>query len=259
MIDPEAPSDDLRGFATIPRWLQRSTKVGGPAKLVYISLSSYADEKGLSWPSHATMAEEADCSVSTVKKALKQLKALGVVTWSQRYREDSGQTSNVYQITSSRPVEKSVLPPRHHTPTPRQIPAPLGTTRLPPRHQVPTNVNQVNEEELNEQSSITVSSSAPVDNFSGDDDQIIHRPSPVDAARHAGIHWPDVLAALPLFAAVPPDDLHQWGAEVLGKAKAHVADPTAFVTAALRNDAFVYQQRAFDLEADRASRGGNDF
>lgn len=95
------------GFAMMPRWLQRSTTVSAPAKLVYLALSSRADRLGHSWPSHRTLASEASTSVSTVQRALEELRALGVVEWQARKRDrDGGRSSNRYKLIT--PVDEPV-------------------------------------------------------------------------------------------------------------------------------------------------------
>ncbi|MGI4800867.1 MAG: hypothetical protein ACRYG8_43960 [Janthinobacterium lividum] len=58
------------------------------------------------WPSHATLANRAACSVRTVQRQLEQMKMLGLVDWSHRYRPGRGRghrASNVYRLAV--PVE----------------------------------------------------------------------------------------------------------------------------------------------------------
>ncbi len=89
-----------QGFAIIPRWLLQSTSVTAHAKMVYAVLTGFADQNGVCWPSHATIAEQAGVAVSTAKKALAELRDLGVLTWQMRERKDGGRSSNMYRITS---------------------------------------------------------------------------------------------------------------------------------------------------------------
>jgi hypothetical protein len=91
------------------------------------------------------------------------------------------------------------------------------------------------------------------------DDSIPHRPTPADLPRRAGIDWTTVIVSCPLFTYVEPTVLESIGAEILGRSGAKVLDPTAYVTKALTNDPFEWQQQAFAMEANRAQRGGNDF
>jgi len=92
---------DRAGFAVVPRWLVEDTTISGAAKLTYLALSSRIDRQNIAWPSHKRLAAETGTSVSTVQRALRELQDLGVVTWRPRMRDDSGQTSNEYRLTSS--------------------------------------------------------------------------------------------------------------------------------------------------------------
>lgn len=108
----DATTRGPQGFAQIPRWVQQSDTISGPAKLVYLALSSRSDRYGQSHPSHATLAREASCSVATVKRALDDLRELGLVEWDVRFRDDNeGQTSNVYTIAvGQRPGSQGATP-----------------------------------------------------------------------------------------------------------------------------------------------------
>jgi DNA-binding transcriptional MocR family regulator len=53
---------------------------------VLLTLRTFRGTGGLCMPSHATLAARARCSVSTVARALKQAKALGLLAWAERRR-----------------------------------------------------------------------------------------------------------------------------------------------------------------------------
>lgn len=109
------------------------------------------------------------------------------------------------------------------------------------------------------QSSNSAPATGAVDN-SGDDDQFIPRPNPSTIHHHKpGIDWAAVLRQCPPFTHFAPDDLHAIGAEILGRASSKVVDETAYVTRALQNDPFEWEQAGYALDAARAARGGNDF
>lgn len=95
-------------FAVIPQWIVRDQTISGHAKVVYISLTSRTSRNNRSWPSHALLAKEAGVGVTTIKTALNELKALGLVRWEKRTRDDGGATSNMYFIetTQYRPGTK---------------------------------------------------------------------------------------------------------------------------------------------------------
>jgi hypothetical protein len=249
-------AEDERGFAQIPKWLQRSTSTTAKAKLVYLALSSRADKHGQSFPSHETIAVEASCSVASVKRALVELRDLGVVSWTARARQDgSGQTSNTYRITVSLPVDNSPEPVAHG-----ELPALLvAHGELGGSSQGATNENQI-KKDLNKSSVPNKTQvTGAVDN-SGDDDRESIHPTPAKIAQHkSGIDWPAVLRRCPAFTHFDPATLMTIGATILSRAKTRVVDETAFVAQALHNDPFEWEQHAFDVEANRSARGGNDF
>lgn len=92
---------DEPGWSAVPNTITRSTKLSAGAKLVYLSLSSRLNCADGNWPSHATIATEASCSVATVKRALAELKAAGVIEWRHRSDGKGGQVSNVYRLIVS--------------------------------------------------------------------------------------------------------------------------------------------------------------
>lgn len=64
------------------------------AKLLYALLCNHAGEKDHCWPSHALLADEVGCSISSVKSYLKELQAENLIfVQSERY-----QTSTYYML-----------------------------------------------------------------------------------------------------------------------------------------------------------------
>lgn len=261
-ITPGDDEDVPKGFAQMPRWLQRDPDVSAAAKLVYLALSSRAGQAGESVPAHKRLAAEASCSIPSVKRALKELRDLGVVEWTKRARPDSGQTSNEYRISiARRPVDKSssedVPPPAHTDPPPN--------SDLPPSSHRATNESQVNEEQtINQSSGLTLVDGA-VDN-SGDDDRKSptgHHPSPADVrARRREL---DVIAIFTatgrIFADVEIGDagMLRLAQVILGRASAPVINPTQYVIRAILNAPHEWQREAFALDEETAARGGNPF
>ena len=83
-------------------WAAQQTAGGSTDKLVLIILANFADENGVSFPSHKTLAQRAECGLSTVERALKRLEKRGLVSIEPRYdRSPEGsnrQTSNLYSL-----------------------------------------------------------------------------------------------------------------------------------------------------------------
>jgi hypothetical protein len=76
---------------------------------VLLTLRTYRGHGGDCWPAHETIAARARCSPSTVLRALRQARDLGLVTWAER-RLRAGwrwlRTSNAYRfILPDRPPE----------------------------------------------------------------------------------------------------------------------------------------------------------
>lgn len=77
-------------------------------KAVAKVLLNMSDRIGVSWPSHETISDRADVSVSVVKRALKALREAGVLEWSKRFVRNGWkvvQSSNSYRLI----LEKSLL------------------------------------------------------------------------------------------------------------------------------------------------------
>ena len=89
------------GFGMIPNWVVRETEISAYALLVYVALVGRTNKAGVCWPSHQTMAAEARCSVPQVKRALKELQGVGIVTW-EAQRKGNQQLSNRYTVHSAR-------------------------------------------------------------------------------------------------------------------------------------------------------------
>jgi hypothetical protein len=90
------------GFASVPRWIVNDEQISGNAKLVYLVLSSHSNEDGDVFPAHARIATLAGISVSSVQRALRELRERRVVDWDQQDREHGGRTSNLYQLATTR-------------------------------------------------------------------------------------------------------------------------------------------------------------
>jgi hypothetical protein len=88
---------------------------------VLLTLATFRGAGGLICPAHATLAERASCSVSTVRRALAQAFRLALVSWTER-RIRAGwrwlRTSNAYRLAvPDGPVRRRMRPawPRRRT------------------------------------------------------------------------------------------------------------------------------------------------
>lgn len=69
------------------------------AKAVYIYLSIRKDkEEGISWPSIQTISKELSLSVSTVKRAIEDLRELKYIETEQRWRDNGGKSSLLFRL-----------------------------------------------------------------------------------------------------------------------------------------------------------------
>lgn len=66
------------------------------AKAVYMYLKGRCDREGKCFPSINTIASDLDLSTSTVKRALRELESHGYIKKVARFRENKGNTSNMY-------------------------------------------------------------------------------------------------------------------------------------------------------------------
>ena len=68
------------------------------AKVVYMYLKDRSDKNGQSWPGIKTIARELNVSTSTVKRAVDDLIRFGYMEKETRFRENGGQSSNLYTL-----------------------------------------------------------------------------------------------------------------------------------------------------------------
>ncbi len=65
---------------------------------VYLYLSDRANKAGQCWPAIPTIAQDLHLSVSTVKRALRDLRTAGLIETEQRYRQKGGKSSLLYTL-----------------------------------------------------------------------------------------------------------------------------------------------------------------
>ncbi len=72
-------------------------EVSTKAVMIYRYLRDRQGKHPNCFPSHKTIARDNKCSVSTVKRAIGELEKKGYVTKNERWRENGGRTSNLYE------------------------------------------------------------------------------------------------------------------------------------------------------------------
>jgi DNA-binding transcriptional MocR family regulator len=73
----------------------RDSGLDQATRAVAWTLDTYMDGHGVAWPSKASLAVGAGCSVPTVKRAIRRLELMGFVT----VRRTRGRTANTYTAT----------------------------------------------------------------------------------------------------------------------------------------------------------------
>lgn len=65
---------------------------------VYIYLADRANKDGICWPSIPTIAKDLKLSESTTRRAIGDLRKIGLVKTEQRYRENGGNSTLSYML-----------------------------------------------------------------------------------------------------------------------------------------------------------------
>ena len=65
---------------------------------VYRYLADRADKKQTCWPAIPTIAKDLKLSESTTRRALADLRKVGLIQTEQRYRENGGNSSLLYKL-----------------------------------------------------------------------------------------------------------------------------------------------------------------
>lgn len=74
------------------------TEIPHRAVSVYVYLMDRADKDGQCWPAIPTIAKDLKLSISTVRRALHDLRKEGLIESEQRYRTKGGKSSLLYKL-----------------------------------------------------------------------------------------------------------------------------------------------------------------
>lgn len=129
-------------------------------KMILVALADCAARDGYSYPSHAELAEMAQCSPDSVQRALRRLIARGLIRQEARWRDNGGRTSNGYTVlylpelrAESAPDPGGPPAGAEEDPLPQPAVAPLPQNVAPPtapvRHPLPHLCGMHNEPPLN--------------------------------------------------------------------------------------------------------------
>lgn len=95
-------------FVIVPNysWIPKMT---GSTVKVYLALCKYSNDQGQCYPSQSTVAKWAGFDERTVRRAVKELKEMGLITIVPQQRTDGGWTNNLYQLQTKDPGGENVL------------------------------------------------------------------------------------------------------------------------------------------------------
>nr|WP_321482600.1 helix-turn-helix domain-containing protein [uncultured Cohaesibacter sp.] len=82
----------------VSTWAWELQCVKGMTKLVLMALADSADDDGFCWPKLDTIASKASTSRSTVKRAIKELADLNLLSVEHRERENGASATNYYWV-----------------------------------------------------------------------------------------------------------------------------------------------------------------
>lgn len=91
----------MAGYTSIPNWVACGPRLSANAKVVLLVIASRSGSKGSCYPSINAIARDSGVSRSTVKRALDELGASGIISVIPR-KTGRGQTSSVYRMLIDR-------------------------------------------------------------------------------------------------------------------------------------------------------------
>ena len=89
-------------FSMIPFELMRDDRLTNNAKVMYVHMMTFANDKKTAWPSISKMSEESGFAEATVRKLIRELKDAGWVIVTPRFYDEEMkiQTSNKYTMVT---------------------------------------------------------------------------------------------------------------------------------------------------------------
>ena len=75
-------------------------------KFVLLALADIADDEGVCWPGHRSLAAKCSVTIRTVQRIIAGLEASGLLLVEPRYRNDGSRSSNQYRLPIETPPDK---------------------------------------------------------------------------------------------------------------------------------------------------------
>jgi hypothetical protein len=125
MHSPPSPADDDGArWGRVPAWWLDHPAVDADALAVLTALATFADRRGRCWPSQTTLATRLKRSRAWVNKTLGRLADAGLIAVRDRWSENGGRLSCLYELQTAQtpvagdspPVTEKTAPcqPRRH-------------------------------------------------------------------------------------------------------------------------------------------------
>lgn len=102
-------------FAPIPEWILYHPALTPLAVRVYGVLARCGMTPDACFPSHAFIAEKANCQERSVARPMAELEAVGAIRHVTRWRSGGGRTSNGYWLAGDGPLEQTAQESAVHT------------------------------------------------------------------------------------------------------------------------------------------------
>jgi DNA-binding MarR family transcriptional regulator len=91
---PASQTRPRRGFTIIENSFIERTDLNIYEKLVVIVIKKHCMNRGRAWPSQARLAEQVGCSISTIKRIIKNLEKIEILTVERNHNHKN----NIYKI-----------------------------------------------------------------------------------------------------------------------------------------------------------------
>jgi hypothetical protein len=117
-------------------WAVKQKVGNATGKAILLMLANYADENGSCYPGQDKLAAECECSPRTIRDWLDKFEAMGLLTRSERRREDGYRTSD--RITLQLDTSPAAFSPENISPENNDDLT--GNSRRPHRQELPGNL-----------------------------------------------------------------------------------------------------------------------